>query len=99
MSVGTLLSAIYPLLYEPQNRLLSAIVIVVSAVAFAMAVGPLRRRRAIQPAVWLFPAGLAVIAAALAPSADTAFTVVFALLAVAIGLGLWFSRPVDAGSG
>jgi hypothetical protein len=99
VAVGTLLSVIYPLLYEPQNRLLSALMIVASVVAIAIAVGPLRRGRGTQPAMWLLPAGLVVVAAVTGSSADTAFTVVFSLLAVATGIGLWFSRPGDVGAG
>jgi ABC-type Fe3+-siderophore transport system permease subunit len=90
---GALSSAIYPLVAEPENRLLSAGLIGASAVALWMAVGPLRRGRSVDRAAWLFPAGLVAVAAAIASSADTAFTVVFLVLAGATAVGLWFSRP------
>ncbi len=91
-----LLSAIYPLVAEPENRFLSALLIVASGVAIWMAIGRLRTGSR-DRRWWLLPVGSAVVAVAIAPSADTAFPVVFGLLAVATAIGLAFSRPPTAG--
>ncbi len=94
VAVAVVLSAIYPLVAEPQNRVLSLVLIGASAVAIGMAFGPLRRSEA-SPVLWLVPAGLVVCAVVILPFADLAFPIATLIRAAATALGLWSSRPPD----
>lgn len=90
-----LLSGIYPLVEEPENRVMAVFLIAVAAVALGVSAGPIRRGESgAWKAMWLFPIFLTVMAVFIAVTGDGTFGVIFLVLAAIAGLGLWLSRPV-----
>jgi hypothetical protein len=88
-----LLTGIYPLVAEPENRVMAALVIGVAAIALGVSVGPLRRGKAAAwMAMWLFPALLTLMAVVIATTGDGTFGVVYVVFAAVAALGLWLSR-------
>jgi drug/metabolite transporter (DMT)-like permease len=86
-----LLSGIYPLVAEPENRVMGAAVVLTSAIALVVATRP--RWRGLPNAwaiMWLYPIALVVIAAFLL---GETFQIVFFVLAAVAAFGLWLSRP------
>lgn len=86
-----LLSGIFPLVAEPDDRLMGAVVVVSSAIALAVALRPRWRN---MPNAWtlmlLYPVALVLIALFLL---GETFRIVFLVAAALAALGLWFSRP------
>ncbi|MDX1467736.1 MAG: hypothetical protein R3258_00180 [Acidimicrobiia bacterium] len=86
-----LLSGIYPAVAEPEDRVMGIAVIVISAVALAMAVRPLRSGDASAwRALLLYPVALVLIAIFLL---GEEFQIIFLVLAAVAIIGLWLSRP------
>jgi drug/metabolite transporter (DMT)-like permease len=84
-----LLSGIYPLVAEPEDRLMGAVVVLTSASALAVALRP--QWRGLSNAwtiMWLYPVALVLIAAFLL---GETFQIVFYVLAVVAAFGLWLS--------
>lgn len=94
-----LLTGIYPLVAEPENRVMAAAIIGVAAIALGVSVGPLRRGEPnAWKVMWLFPAFLTLMAAFIAVAGDGTFGVVYLVFAAVAGIGLWLARPaVSAG--
>jgi hypothetical protein len=88
-----LLSGIFPLVAEPDDRLMGALVVVTSGVALAVV---LRTKwRSLPNAwmiMWLYPVALILIAAFLL---GETFQIVFYIFAALAALGLWLSRPTS----
>ena len=94
-----LLSGIYPLVEEPENRVSAVAMIVVGAIALGVSAGPIRRGEpGAWRVMWLFPIFLALMAVIIAVDGDGTFGVVFTVFAALAGLGLWLSRPGPAQS-
>ena len=86
-----LLSGIYPLVAEPDDRLMGALVVASSAIALSVALRrPWRTLPNAWMIMWLYPVALALIAAFLL---GETFQIVFYVMAVLTALGLWLSRP------
>lgn len=86
-----LLSGIFPLVAEPDDRLMGALVVVTSGVALVVALRPKWRGMAnAWMAMWLYPIALALIAAFLL---EETFQIVFYVAAALAAFGLWLSRP------
>lgn len=86
-----LLSGIYPLVAEPDDRSMGALVVVTSGLALAVALRP--KWRSLPTAwmiMWLYPIALVLIAAFLL---GETFQTVFYISAALAALGLWLSRP------
>jgi hypothetical protein len=86
-----LLSGIFPLVAEPEDRVMGAVVVLTSAIALAVALRP--QWRGLPNAwtiMWLYPVALVLIAAFLL---GEAFQIVFYVLAAVAAFGLWLSRP------
>ena len=86
-----LLSGIYPLVAEPDDRVMGALVVVTSGIALAVALRP--RWRGLPNAwtlMWLYPVALVLIAAFLL---GETFRIVFFVSAALAAFGLWLSRP------
>jgi drug/metabolite transporter (DMT)-like permease len=86
-----LLSGIYPLVAEPEDRLMGAVVVLTSAIALAVALRP--QWRGLPNAwtiMWLYPVALVLIAAFLL---EETFRIVFLVSAALVAFGLWLSRP------
>lgn len=90
-----LLSGIYPLVEEPENRVSAVAMIVVGAIALGVSAGPIRRGESgAWKAMWLFPVFLTLMAVFIAVTGDGTFGFIFIVFAAVAGLGLWLSRPV-----
>jgi hypothetical protein len=86
-----LLTGIFPLVAEPDDRLMGALVVVTSAIALAVALRPKWRGLPnAWVAMWLYPVALVLIAAFLL---SETFQLVFYVSAVLAAIGLWLSRP------
>lgn len=86
-----LLSGIYPLVAEPDDRLMGALVVVISAIALSVALRPgLRALPNAWTMMWLYPVALVLIAVFLL---GQSFRIVFLVSAAVAALGLWLSRP------
>jgi hypothetical protein len=86
-----LLSGVYPLVAEPDNRIMGALVVVTSGIALAIALRP--KWRSLNSAwmgMWLYPVALVLIAAFLL---EETFQIVFYVSAALAALGLWLTRP------
>lgn len=94
-----LLTGIYPLVAEPENRVMAAAIVGVAAIALAVSAGPLRRGEpTVWKFMWLFPIFLALMAVFIAVTGDGTFGIVYLVFAALAGLGLWLSRPNPARS-
>lgn len=88
-----LLSGIYPLVAEPDDRLMGALVVVTSAIALLVAIRPTWRSASnAWMVMWLYPIALALIAAFML---EETFQIIFYVAAALAALGLWFSRPTS----
>ncbi len=88
-----LLSGIYPLVAEPDDRLMGALVVAASGIALAVALRPKWRSRSnAWMAMWLYPVALVLIAAFML---EETFQIVFYIAAALAALGLWLSRPAS----
>lgn len=85
-----LLSGIYPLVFDREDRVMAAAIIGLGGLALGVAAGPLRQG---EPStwniMWIFPVTLALIAIFL-----DVFQIAYFVLAAVAGLGLLWSRPV-----
>lgn len=85
-----LLSGIYPLVFDREDRVMAAAVIGLAGLALGVSAGPLRKGEpSTWKIMWIFPAALALIAIFL-----DVFQITYFVLAAVAGLGLFWSRPV-----
>lgn len=88
-----LLGGIYPLVSDPDDRLMGALVVVTSAIALVVATrSKWRILPAAQMTIWLYPVALALIAAFMLGGI---FQIIYYALAALAALGLWLSRSAD----
>jgi hypothetical protein len=88
------LSGIYPLVAEPENRVMAAAVIGLAAFALGVSAGPLRQGEpSTWKVMWIFPSALVFIAIFMSTD-DATFGIIYFVFAAVAGLGLFWSRPV-----
>jgi len=85
-----LLSGIYPLVFDREDRVMAAAIIGLAVLALGVSAGPLRQSEpSTWKIMWIFPAALALVAVFL-----DAFQITYFVLAAVAGFGVFWSRPV-----
>lgn len=89
-----LLSGIYPLVFDREDRVMAAAVIGLAGLALGMSAGPLRQGEpSTRKVMWIFPSALVFIAIFMSTD-DATFGIIYFVFAAVAGLGLFWSRPV-----
>lgn len=82
---------------EREARLLGAIAVGFALLSLAVALGPLRQGNvATWKAMWVFPLGVALVAAVFLAAGGGFLGAFYGALAALAALGMWMSRPTPA---